>query len=60
MLRVIKKSSPDDEMIKRIVRKLDTDGDGLVSLEEIMVLARKAEKSMEGSGILKIGSETKE
>ncbi|KAI8822125.1 LETM1-like protein-domain-containing protein [Fimicolochytrium jonesii] len=39
---------PDDERIKRIVMKLDADGDGVVAMSEILFLAEEAEK--EGHG----------
>ncbi|KAJ3023420.1 hypothetical protein HKX48_003337 [Thoreauomyces humboldtii] len=39
---------PDDERIKRIVMKLDADGDGVVAMDEILALANEAEK--EGHG----------
>lgn len=39
---------PDDERIKKIVMKLDADGDGVVAMDEIIHLAEEAEK--EGHG----------
>ncbi|KAJ3152301.1 hypothetical protein HDU89_001521 [Geranomyces variabilis] len=46
-LKVIR-DHPDDERIKRIVVKLDADGDGVVAMDEILLLANEAEK--EGHG----------
>ncbi|KAI9011346.1 LETM1-like protein-domain-containing protein [Gaertneriomyces semiglobifer] len=46
-LKVIR-DHPDDERIKKIVVKLDADGDGVVAMDEILVLAEEAEK--EGHG----------
>ncbi|KAJ3156689.1 hypothetical protein HDU86_003913 [Geranomyces michiganensis] len=46
-LKVIR-DHPDDERIKQIVVKLDADGDGVVAMDEILLLANEAEK--EGHG----------
>ncbi|TPX63225.1 hypothetical protein SpCBS45565_g06785 [Spizellomyces sp. 'palustris'] len=46
-LKVIR-DHPDDERIKKIVVKLDADGDGVVAMDEILHLADEAEK--EGHG----------
>ncbi|TPX62897.1 hypothetical protein PhCBS80983_g00074 [Powellomyces hirtus] len=46
-LKVIR-DHPDDERIKRIVVKLDADGDGVVAMDEILALAEEAEQ--EGHG----------
>ncbi|KAJ3033156.1 hypothetical protein HDV00_006685 [Rhizophlyctis rosea] len=45
---------PDDERIKRIVMKLDTDGDGKVAMEEIIHLAEEAEKEGHGEIVKEI------
>ncbi|KAF9537488.1 hypothetical protein EC957_008075 [Mortierella hygrophila] len=49
-LKVIK-HAPDAENIKQIVKKLDTDGDGLVLLSHIVDLADLVEEE-EGTGVL--------
>ncbi|KAJ3270558.1 hypothetical protein HDV01_007708 [Terramyces sp. JEL0728] len=46
-LRIIQ-SNPNDSRISKIVTKLDKDGDGLVTMNEILALAEAAEK--EGHG----------
>lgn len=50
-LKVIK-DNPNDYRIKKIVKKLDTDGDGVVALHEILVIAEQAESNNEGTGVV--------
>ncbi|KAI9102719.1 LETM1-like protein-domain-containing protein [Phlyctochytrium arcticum] len=52
-LKVIR-DHPDDERIKKIVMKLDADGDGVVAMEEILHLADEAEKEGHGEIINEI------
>ncbi|KAJ3094610.1 hypothetical protein HDU97_007872 [Phlyctochytrium planicorne] len=48
-LRVIR-DNPGDERIKKIVKRLDSDGDGAVSLAEIQAMVSETEK--EGTGVV--------
>ncbi|KAG0047052.1 hypothetical protein BGZ83_007795 [Gryganskiella cystojenkinii] len=52
-LKIIK-HAPDEESIKRIVKKLDVDGDGWVLLSHIVELADLVEEE-EGTGTLVVG-----
>lgn len=46
------KDHPNDEQIKQIVLKLDSDKDGMVTLKEILEMAEKSVKK-EGHGVVK-------
>ncbi|KAJ3154214.1 hypothetical protein HK101_001672, partial [Irineochytrium annulatum] len=54
-LKVIR-DHPDDERIKKVVQRLDIDGDGIVSMAEIMALIKAREKEGTGVVIVKDGS----
>ncbi|KAF9198423.1 hypothetical protein BGZ49_000757 [Haplosporangium sp. Z 27] len=57
-LKVIR-HAPDGEKIKQIVRKLDSDGDGLVLLSHIVELADLVEQE-EGTGVLVEGKKVQD
>ncbi|KAI9140228.1 LETM1-like protein-domain-containing protein [Paraphysoderma sedebokerense] len=56
VLRVIRHAVGDEEKLKKVVKKLDRDGDGLVTLEEILRLTEEIEKK-EGVGVVIEGKE---
>ena len=50
----------DEERIKRLVQKLDTDNDGLIDLQEVLKYAKELEDSeAEGHGTIKEKAEVK-
>lgn len=44
-------ANPEDERIKILLKKLDTDGDGKLSFQEVAKLGHVEEEESEGSGV---------
>ncbi|KAL7751592.1 LETM1 domain-containing protein ylh47 [Sorochytrium milnesiophthora] len=51
VLKIIRSKPEDDERIKKIVKKLDVDNDGLVTVEELLALAKESQEK-EGHGVV--------